>query len=1110
MLNRLTIERLGESTEMSENAVQIGRVGANEKLGKKLHIAAKCGNRKKLKKILAKGIHVDYSDSNGQTALFCACYEKREKVVDILLSHGANPNEKSDNGATPVHVAALCGNLNILSKLLLHNGDLRLHDNEGYSVKDWALMQHNPKKRLKIVEFLEKTRLFALTRSGHDLGDITRKGSLNCIQKDGHTRENAVVRVFHEVFRRRSSVNLDQLKSAPNLGYGKVYVDSETGDGFMCSLPFVNENLLIHDSEGTTYDSGIYTEMQSMLWKHTKVTAKKLHREMDSLKEVDLLIKEAHYMGKIRHPNLLLLMGVCQTNNLDGIVLLYESVACGSLFYHLHQKAERLHPSQILEMSKQICCAVLFLHEQNLIHCYITSYAINIVNPHQAKLGNFEYMVTVDHCEMGKKSLVSSQSTGNVAYNWMAPDIIDDCPPCFASDMYSYCCVLWEMIKNEIPWEKYSAQKIRKKVLQTGESLPVDTSCFAEKYNVVLQHGLQKNPVHRLLNFSSVHQILQLPDQDVMKYVTKFHQKRKPKSEKQKVSVKIRNSARQYFRETVSPDSVDEEMTEYNEVDSKPLGKRIPIWSDCNQNGNRYGQQDSDSRFVDEMRFTHKNVSWKLQEEQEGDKYYYTVGVKGSPYKELQHSSPETSCKYDEKQFTESESELESFSQTKHTVEQPELQQPLTRKYSYLEAQQRFSPTKGNCMVKPASHCTAGNVEKPVEKQLTTAGSIYALYNSFYGDEECKTPGKMDNNKRNPYSTMPRKRKRMGATPDMRPREEYCPGRGSVRNLVELYQTQENVHMFQQAVLSGQAKEYTESSVPRSPVHPKNVEFYRSEEKEKDTKSLSQDTKSQNQSKGPGNIPTAPPLYPIIGCNVTACISSTTTSSSTSQESNVTESSSVESTILDRWVSQSLQRCQNSLTDEIFNELASKAEDELTEESAKVKKQHKKKKNNTTKNNKKKEKNEIEEFYFDDDLRNKNIKEESHMKLQKAFLPGKSMQISNSLRSSFHDIPSKLREPDPSERNNRMTKPHSPPPHSNPRYVPATSVLQYEKIKKDCEKRGAFQSTVMIQSSSRDPDTHVVTHTLTDLGDGTTSTLYGKTVQASNIVSAHYVQDSGV
>lgn len=78
---------------------------------------------------------------------------------------------KSDSGATPVHVAALSGNLNILSKLLSHNGDLRLHDKDGRTTKDWALMQPNPKKRLQMIEFLEKTRLFALTRSGHDFRD---------------------------------------------------------------------------------------------------------------------------------------------------------------------------------------------------------------------------------------------------------------------------------------------------------------------------------------------------------------------------------------------------------------------------------------------------------------------------------------------------------------------------------------------------------------------------------------------------------------------------------------------------------------------------------------------------------------------------------------------------------------------------------------------------------------------------------------------------------------------------------------------------------------------------------------------------------------------------
>lgn len=48
---------------------------------------------------------------------------------------------------------------------------------------------------------------------------------------------------------------------------------------------------------------------------------------------------------------------------------------------------------------------------------------------------------------MGRTSAVSSSCADNVAYNWMAPEIMNECPPSFASDMYSYCCVVWEMLK---------------------------------------------------------------------------------------------------------------------------------------------------------------------------------------------------------------------------------------------------------------------------------------------------------------------------------------------------------------------------------------------------------------------------------------------------------------------------------------------------------------------------------------------------------------------------------------------------------------------------------------------------------------------------------------
>lgn len=62
-----------------------------------------------------------------------------------------------------------------------------------------------------------------------------------------------------------------------------------------------------------------------------------------------------------------------------------------------------------------------------------------------------------DHCNMGKTSAVSSNRSDHVAYNWMAPEIMNQCPPSFASDMYSYCCVVWEMLKckSQISWCSY-------------------------------------------------------------------------------------------------------------------------------------------------------------------------------------------------------------------------------------------------------------------------------------------------------------------------------------------------------------------------------------------------------------------------------------------------------------------------------------------------------------------------------------------------------------------------------------------------------------------------------------------------------------------------------
>jgi len=49
--------------------------------------------------------------------------------------------------------------------------------------------------------------------------------------------------------------------------------------------------------------------------------------------------------------------------------------------------------SLIVTFFGQICNALTYLHDQNLVHGLVSSHAIQLVASHFAKLGNFEYTI---------------------------------------------------------------------------------------------------------------------------------------------------------------------------------------------------------------------------------------------------------------------------------------------------------------------------------------------------------------------------------------------------------------------------------------------------------------------------------------------------------------------------------------------------------------------------------------------------------------------------------------------------------------------------------------------------------------------------------------------
>ncbi|XP_067210656.1 uncharacterized protein [Linepithema humile] len=64
--------------------------------------------------------------------------EFAEEVTKLFLRHGGNPNVRSNDGMTPVHVAAAWGRINILQLLLANGGDPLCTDNDGRSPFHYA------------------------------------------------------------------------------------------------------------------------------------------------------------------------------------------------------------------------------------------------------------------------------------------------------------------------------------------------------------------------------------------------------------------------------------------------------------------------------------------------------------------------------------------------------------------------------------------------------------------------------------------------------------------------------------------------------------------------------------------------------------------------------------------------------------------------------------------------------------------------------------------------------------------------------------------------------------------------------------------------------------
>ncbi|KAK1424548.1 hypothetical protein QVD17_19880 [Tagetes erecta] len=147
--------------------------------------------------------------------------------------------------------------------------------------------------------------------------------------------------------------------------------------------------------------------------------------------------KEVSIMKRLRHPNILLFMGL------------------GSLFRLLQHSIAKLDWRRRVHMAMDMARGMNYLHhcQPPVIHRNLKSSNLLVDKNLTLKVGDFG-LSRIKH------TTYLMTNTKTVAPHWMAPEILRNEHVDEKSDVYSYGVVLWEITTGKIPWENLNSVQV--------------------------------------------------------------------------------------------------------------------------------------------------------------------------------------------------------------------------------------------------------------------------------------------------------------------------------------------------------------------------------------------------------------------------------------------------------------------------------------------------------------------------------------------------------------------------------------------------------------------------------------------------------------------------
>eukprot|EP00949_MAST-11_sp_MAST-11-sp1_P003730 g3730.t1 len=187
---------------------------------------------------------------------------------------------------------------------------------------------------------------------------------------------------------------------------------------------------------------------------------------------IDTFVSEGVHLQNLKHPNIVGFFGVCIAPPALAHVL---EICEGSLFDLLRASSFEPPPSSpsslpltsppfndigdidVVDIAKQCCRAVAFLHSKRLIHSDLKSLNFLYKAGPIIKLADLEQVSTAPTNEKGYTP------------RWAAPEILRGEQPTFSSDVYSLAMVVYECLSRDVPFANIQSRFTVQNMVLNGE-----------------------------------------------------------------------------------------------------------------------------------------------------------------------------------------------------------------------------------------------------------------------------------------------------------------------------------------------------------------------------------------------------------------------------------------------------------------------------------------------------------------------------------------------------------------------------------------------------------------------------------------------------------------